>query len=174
MKILVKFLTLILLTALWVTPEVQAQESGTIQATATVVSGLNVVGSHNLIFGTVTPGVNKPIDKGTVGSAGEWSISGNAGAEVTLDFTLPLSLYTGDSTGIMPIVFSSTDASYDNTGGGQTAPTGTINPNAISTQNLAGDGTMLIWIGGMVQPSISQTGGNYASDIILTVAYTGS
>jgi hypothetical protein len=153
---------------------VRAQESAIIQATATVLSSLTIVGSNNLQFGSVTPGVSKSVDKATIGFAGEWQISGAGSAEISLDFTLPPALLLIDSTVTMPIVFSNTDASWDDgTGGGQTAPVGDLNPLGPGAERLGAGGTMTVWIGGTVNPSLTQTGGDYAADIVLTVAYTG-
>lgn len=163
------------LWGLWIAPTAQAQEHGTIQALATVVSSLNVLGVNNLNFGTVTPGLNKTVTRTTVGLAGEWEITGTATAEITLDFTLPNNLILPDSSAAMLVQFNSTDAAYDDgSGGGQLAPSAVINPNGPITANLGTGGQMNVWIGGTVRPTISQTGGNYAADIILTVAYTGS
>ncbi|MCK5125107.1 MAG: hypothetical protein KAR42_02530 [candidate division Zixibacteria bacterium] len=154
---------------------VQAQESGTIQAIATVVSSLQVIGINNLNFGTVTPGINKTVDKAEVGFAGEWQINGTASAEVTIDFTLPVNLITTDSVSTLQINFNTTDASFeDGTGGGQTIPAGVINPRLQSVEDIGLGGTMSVWIGGQVQPTISQTGGDYAADVVMTVSYTGN
>ncbi len=173
-NILKLFLCLLLCIAV-VSPTADAQEYGTIQALATVVTSLSVIGNSNLQFGAVTPGINKSVDKSTVGSAGEWLITGVANAEVTLDITLPDSLVTVDSLAFMRISFSNTDASYDDgTGTGQTGPAGTLNPVNFTTLRLGAGATLYVWIGGTVLPSISQTGGDYASDIVLTVAYTGN
>ena len=161
---------LLLLTALS-----QAQERGTIQALATVVSTLNVVGTNNLQFGTVTPGVNKSVNKATVGFAGEWTVTGTSNAEVSVDFELPDSLVTSDSLAYLRVIFNNTDASYDDgTGAGQTSPAGVLDPNGPATLNIGAGATLMIWIGGTVLPTVSQTGGDYASDVVLTVAYTGS
>jgi len=154
----------------------QAQESAIIQATATVIAGITIIGSNDLVFGTVMPGVSKSIDKATTGFAGEWQISaGTANSEISLTFTLPDSLqHTTVPTG-MRIVFNSTDASYDDgTGGGQIAPTGVIDPNGPVARRVGATGTMNLWIGGTVIPRLSQTGGDYASDVTLTIAYTGN
>ena len=157
-------------------PEAVAQESATIQALATVISSLSIAGNTNLQFGTVTPGVAKAVDKSEPGFAGQWTVTGSVGAELTLDFTLPDSLIlVGDSTLGMPIIFSSIDASFDDgSGGGQLAPTGVLNPNGLGTERLGAGGQMWVWIGGTVNPRISQTGGDYAADVILSVAYTGN
>ncbi len=157
-------------------PEAVAQESAAIQALATVVSSLSISGTNNLQFGTVTPGIGKAVDKAAPGFAGEWQVVGGVGAELTLDFTIPDSLLlAGDSTSGMPIVFSTTDASYDDgAGGGQLAPSGVLNPNGLGTERLGAGGQMTIWIGGTVNPRIAQTGGDYAADVILSVSYTGN
>ena len=173
-----RLLTAIL--ALWIlalaAPPSEAQESATIQALATVISSLSITGENNLQFGNVTPGVNKSVDKSQPGFAGEWYITGTPGAEITLDFTLPDSLLlVADSTNGLRITFTSTDASFDDgSGGGQLAPTGTLDPNGLGTENLGATGEMNVWIGGTVLPRISQTGGDYAEDVVLSVAYTGN
>ena len=153
---------------------VAAQERATILATATVVSSLTIVGTNNLQFGTVTPGVNKSIDKATLGFAGEWTITGTNSAELSIQFALPDSLLTTDSLSGLRITFASSDASYGSLPAQQTTPVGVIDPNGPSARRLGVNGQMLIWIGGTVFPRISQTGGDYSAEILLTVAYTGS
>jgi hypothetical protein len=49
-----------------------------------------------------------------------------------------------------------------------------LNPNGPSTMNIGAGGLISVWIGGAVLPLVSQTHGDYAADVILTVAYTGS
>jgi hypothetical protein len=163
------FLVLIL------TSNLSAQESGTIQATATVIAGIAVIGEHDLLFGTVLPDVDKTVDKADIGFAGEWRVQGSAGSEVTVDITLPESLLHEDSVITMPINFSNTDLSYDDgTGGGQALPVAELDPRGPNTLNLGALGDMTFWIGGTVRPGLTQTGGDYAADITLTVQYTGN
>jgi hypothetical protein len=173
-----RILFLVLGGLLWLTgpANIQAQESATIQALATVVSSLSITGNQNLQFGTVTPGISKSVDKSEPGFAGEWEITGAVGAEITLDFALPDSLLlVSDSTNGLPIDFSGVDASFDDgSGGGQLAPSGILNPNGLGTESLGVGGQMTVWIGGIVHPRISQTGGDYAEDVVLSVAYTGN
>jgi len=150
-------------------------ESAIIQATATVSTSLAITGSQDLRFGVVIPAINKTVDKSTTSQAGEWIISGTSSAEIQLTFTLPDSLQHATQPVGMNISFSSTDASWDDgSGGGQTSPSGTLNPNSASAERLGVAGGMTVWIGGTVIPGLSQTGGDYAADITLTVAYTGS
>lgn len=157
-------------------PGLHAQESATIQATATVISALSVIGIHDLMFETVIPGTPKTVDKATIGRAGEFQLTGHDSAEVTLEFTLPDSLILlADTTRFMIVAFSNTDAAYDDgTGGGQTSPAGIINPNGPTTERLGTAGQMEIWLGGTVTPTITQTGGDYSADVTLTVTYTGN
>ena len=165
---------LLILSLLVISSRSVAQESATIQATATVLPAMTVIGINNLQFETVIPGINKSVDKAAIGLAGEFQINGRDSAEISLDFILPDSLLL-DSTGFMRVGFSNTDASYDDgTGGGQTVPSGVLNPNGPSVQRLGPTGTMEIWIGGTVYPTITQTGGDYAADITLSVTYTGN
>lgn len=153
---------------------VMAQEYGTIQATATVLQAMNVRGTHDLMFETVIPGTPKTVNKATIGRAGEFEITGYVSAEISIDFVLPTALLLPDSTAPMPVYFSSTDASYDDgSAGGQSSPVAAINPNGPLTLRLGTTGQMLIWIGGTVNPGITQTGGDYAADITLSVVYTG-
>ena len=167
---------MLLLALLFAISPLRAQESATIQATASVTTTLSIAGTQNLRFGVVTPGVNKVVSRTTVGSAGEWRITGTSSAEITLNFTLPDSLQHEFQPVGMNISFSATDASFDDgTGGGQTSPAGTLNPNGPNAERLgAVTGIMDVWIGGTVYPTVSQTGGDYSADVVLTVAYTGS
>ena len=151
-----------------------AQEQAAIQALATVVSSLSITGTNNLQFGAVTPGVTKSVDKATIGFAGECLVTGESSAELTIDFSLPDTLRTADSLGAMRIDFSATDASYSDGTGSQSTPTGSVNPNGPIVRRIGGGGTMTFWIGGTVYPRVSQTGGDYSAEILLTVAYTGS
>lgn len=149
------------------------QEVGTVQATATVVSTLSISGTNNLTFATVTPGIVKSIDKSTVGSAGEFTISGVSNSEISLNFNLPSDLMAGAVN--LPVSFTGLDASWDDgSAGGQTAPAGAIDPRVANNLRLGGAGALTVWIGGTVTPTVSQGGGSYTADIIFTIAYTGS
>ncbi len=152
-----------------------AQETASVQAIAVVLPSMSVIGTNNLNFEYVMPGVNKTINKTTIGYAGEWQITGSSAAEIILDFSLPDSIYLVGGISAMRIGFNSIDASYENgLGLGQLTPAGILNPHGINVRNLGTDGTMAVWIGGTVFPRRSQTSGSYRGDIILTVTYTGN
>ncbi len=170
MKILLALVGLVLVLV----GNAMSQERASIQALATVVSSLSINGTNDLQFGTVTPGVSKAVDKSSVGYAGEWSITGTASAEISIDFALPTQLQTSDSLGQMDISFRPNDASWSNGVTTQSAPSGVLNPNGPTAQRIGAGGQMFVWVGGVVDPRLWQTGGDYSAEIMLTVAYTGN
>ncbi len=146
--------------------------SDNITATADVQTPLSVTGSADLDFGNVFPGVNKAVAYTDAVNAGQWDITGEAAAEVTLSFTaLPANLTFGANN--LPIVYSATDAGY-NTADNPAAAT-SFDPSAGATTNLEGaTGALYVWIGGTVQPTETQPAGTYTGTITLDVAYTGN
>jgi hypothetical protein len=127
-----------------------------------------VVGTRNLTFGNVIPGVPTIVLRTDAVRSGQIRITG-AGliGSVTLRFTLP-TVMNGPSGATMPIVFSATDAgvSWQGTIGTQTV----FNPNAPFTTILwLGSGT--VYLGGRVNPPPAQLGGSYTGTITLTVIF---
>jgi len=153
--------------------QIQAQESATVQAIATVLPALTVTGTNDLNFGTVTPGTPVTVDKSDAGLAGEFIIVGMPAAEVSLAFTLPDSLRTGAGDA-MDIIFGAVDASYDDGTGSQAAPLAVINPQLAELGNIGAGSDMTVWIGGQVTPGLAQTGGAYTGQVVLTVTLTGN
>jgi len=129
--------------------------------------------NNNLIFGTVFPGIPKVISKQSAGSAAEFSVAGTAGAEITIDFTLPTYINQGGSN--MNVIFTETDCSMDSSSTPDQSNPGLNNqdPWHTITYNLGSNG-LLIWLGATLIPGLSQTSGDYSGLIVLTVAYTGS
>ena len=60
----------------------EAQTSASIQATATVLSALTVAAGNNLVFGNVTPGVNKTI---AITDGGAGHLHGDQGRDQRCD-----------------------------------------------------------------------------------------
>jgi hypothetical protein len=143
-----------------------------INATATVLDPISIAGDNDLDFGTVFPGINKTVPYTDLVNGGHWSISGATGREVDLTFTLPGTLASGGDN--LTIVFAAASAARNTADvvGGAT----TFDPNGVETTLLSGGtpGELFIWIGGEVQPTIGQPGGNYSGTITLTVDYTGN
>lgn len=156
--------------ALALAPNAAAAQTGSITATANVLTPLTVTGVNNLDFGNVYPGVNASVAP-TAATAGSFTIAGVAGAQITLTFTLPTNLQDA-ALDNLPISFATTDAASNQAN--SQAGAGVIDPNQVLTTNLdATTGNYYVWIGGTVAPTGSQPAGTYNGTITLTAAYTG-
>lgn len=154
-----------------VAPTAAFAVTGTIQATANVLTPLSVsTDLRPLDFGDVFPGVNKSVAY-TDGTSGKWQIAGQAGAEVQMTFTLPANL--SDGTNNLPISFANTDAAYF--GADAVGSAVAFDPNGGSTEFLNGvSGDGFVWLGGTVAPGPGQPAGVYAATVSLDVVYTGN
>ncbi len=135
------------------------------------VSGVTVI--HNLTFGDVFPGIPKPVDEKTPGQAAEFSVTGVAGSEVQIDFTLPT--YMNNVGYNMQLIFNTTDCSVDSSAApDQTNP---LYPDRNPWKAVIygiGSGGISIWLGGKVVPRLYQQPGSYSGDIVITVTYLGT
>ncbi len=131
-----------------------------------------VTGVSDLAFGTMYPGVPLKVDKASA-SAAEFSITGTAGAEVTVTFTLPT--YMNVSGYTMQMIFFNTDMAIDsNPTPNQLAPAyNDLDPWQTQTVRLGSAG-LTVWLGGKAVPALKQQSGSYVADIVLTVQYTGN
>jgi hypothetical protein len=145
---------------------VQAQtNSGSITATATVLTPINVTTAQQLDFGNVFPGVNKTILASAPAAAGRFDVTGQVSAPVTLQFTLPGSLASGGNT--LPID-SYTGVHADNSA--QTGGSG-FTPGPSNAATLSAAGQLFVWIGARVVPATNQAQGVYTANVIMTVVY---
>jgi hypothetical protein len=134
---------------------------------------IDVSETNSLTFGDVFPGIPKQVTKYIPGAAAEFLVTGTAGAELTVDFTLPTYLSSGGNQ--MQIIFREDDcamdssASYDQTSPGYD----NIDPWHQITYRLGSSG-LRIWLGAEVVPMIQQPKGNYTASIVVTVQYTGN
>lgn len=137
------------------------------------VGGQNVTVNNNLAFGDVFPGIPKTVDKSGAGAAAEFYVSGTAGSEISIEFTLPK--YMNSSGYNMQLIFTEADCSIDTSATpDQSAPTfDDLDPWDIMTYRLGSSG-MTIWLGGTAVPALRQTEGSYAASIVITVTYTGN
>ena len=144
----------------------EAQTSASIQATATVLSALTVAAGNNLVFGNVTPGVNKTIAI-TDGGAGTFTVTKAAASGVTLSFTLPADLTTGGGD-LLPI------GSW--TGGWNTSatPAGAtlFTPSPAGTNTTVNAATALtVFVGATVSPAAAQVAGAYSGTVTMSAVY---
>jgi hypothetical protein len=148
--------------------------SGSVPAEAVVVTvGMTIATIQDLAFGTVPRGVATSVAPAAA-TAGQWEITGNPNAFVTIAFTLPTQLTNIQALpgSTMPISFGLTSALWrraNNNPAGATA----FSP-ALGTVGRFGpppNPTMNIWIGGTVNPAPTAKPGIYQGTIILSLTY---
>ncbi len=135
--------------------------------------GQSITVNNDLSFGDVFPGIPKSVAKTTPGSAAEFLVSGTAGSEVSIDFTLPTYMNFGGYN--MQLIFRDNDCALDSSAApDQTAPgADNLDPWHTITYRLGSNG-LTLWLGGTVVPRLNQRQGSYSALIVLTVAYTGN
>lgn len=150
----------------------QGQDDSSIEVTARVMETLTVIAVNDLDFGDVLQGVNKTINPDAA-EAGRFDVSGEAGSEIDITFTLPTELeLETDPSQVMVISFSSTSGIYNTTN--DAGAGNSFNPADGATAMInSGSGELYVFIGGMIEPTVSQFPGNYEGTITLTVEYSG-
>jgi hypothetical protein len=148
------------------TTALNAQITGNISATATVLSTITVANGSNLLFGNVTPGVNKTIDA-TGAGAGRFDVNAANSSPVSLTFTLPANL-TG--AGTMPI---GTWTGLWNTTNSQSGGTAFTPSASATTATTAASGTtsLFVFVGATVSPGGAQAAGAYTGTVTMGVVY---
>jgi hypothetical protein len=158
---------------------VVGQEVAIGSATARVLANIIVTAVNPLDFGDIFQGVPKRVANNE-GGAAIFSITGQAGAGVSLYMQLPEYLSLSDGSDRMVIIFGATDASIDTTGAanpeGMNGSLGwqNVNPNNLPSAAVIGTSGTNIYLGGSVRPSTNQRAGNYSGDIVITAAYDGT
>jgi Domain of unknown function (DUF4402) len=142
----------------------EAQNSANINATATVLSALNVTGAANLAFGNVTPGVNKTVAIADAG-AGRFDVVKAASSALTLSFTLPTTLDDGSNT--LPI---GTWTGAWNTSATPAGATAFTPASGTTTASTAGT-TISVYVGATVSPAAAQAAGSYTGTVTMSAVY---
>ncbi len=144
-------------------------ESADVEATGEItgLTPIAATGINDLDFGPVLSDGGTYAPAILAADAGRWEISGEPGANVTVDFTLPaaLSNVPGD---LIPITFGGNDgliwdpfpASYT-----------TFDPRVTHFDVIDGTGSLVVGITGLITPPIGVPPGPYSATITLTVAY---
>lgn len=155
-----------------------AQDVAVGSATARVLANITVTALSPLDFGDIFQGVPKSVENNDA-EAAVFSITGQAGAGITIYLQLPEYLSLSDGSDRLTIVFGATDVSVDTTGAANPAGmAGTDGWQNVNPHNLPaaviGSVATDIYLGGSVNPSINQKAGNYNGDIVITAAYDGT
>jgi hypothetical protein len=148
--------------------------SGSFGVDATVVTvGMAIATIQDLNFGTVPKGVATTVAPAAA-TAGQWQITGNPNAFVTIAFTLPTLLTNIQALpgSTMPISFGLTSALWrraNNNPAGATAFSPAL--GTIGRFGPAPNPTMNVWIGGTVNPAPAAKPGIYQGTVILSLTY---
>lgn len=137
------------------------------------VHAQSITVNNDLKFGDMFAGIPKVVSKYTAGSAAEFHVSGTAGSEVSIEFTLPTYMNQGGYN--MQMVFREDDCAMDSSATPDQSNPGydNVDPWHPITYRLGFNG-LTIWLGGMVIPKLIQMPGSYSATIVLTVTYTGN
>jgi hypothetical protein len=153
-----------------------AQPSDQITATTTVDASLNVTGTQDLNFGTLSAGATSDIGITDAG-AGQFTVSGNSGSvDLSFSFTNGGELVADGASGNdgdnIPITFDASDAAW---GPDASTQTGTWNPETGSATGVDiaadGDRTIYVFIGGSITAASDQIAGTYTETIKLTATH---
>lgn len=160
-----KSLITTLLTALFILAgnALYAQESGDINASATVLDAITVNGIAPLTFGDVERNSSVQVLPTNTNNRGQFTILGSD-RSLLLNFTLPTVLSDGGND--LPISFSNTDAFWNNGNGDNT-----FDPNADDVAADIDAGDVDVFIGGTVTAAVDQEAGEYTGTITLTAEY---
>ncbi len=149
----------------------QAQSSVTesVNATATILAGLEIRPDTDLAFGELVPGVARTVFNSDADAA-QFVVAGAPGATVNLVFTaLPTSL-AGPGGATLPVAFSSSAAGF---GPASRTVAQSFDPGSAQVASM-GTGTLYIMLGGTASPAPTQTAGSYSGTVTLQVSYSGS
>jgi hypothetical protein len=155
-----------------------AQDVAVGSATARVLANITVTALSPLDFGDIFQGVPKAVGNNEA-EAAIFSVTGQAGAGITIYLQLPEYLSLSDGSDRLIAVFGSNDVSVGTIGAanpaGMVGASGwqNVNPYNIPAA-VVGSVATDIYLGGSVNPSINQKAGNYSGDIIITAAYDGT
>mgnify|MGYP001439323239 CR=1 FL=1 len=136
-------------------------------ATPAALRAQAVVGTRNLTFGTVVPGVPTIVAPSDAVRSGQFQITGAVFRNVTISFTLPTVMNRiGIPAATMPISFLNNSALIT----GLFASAQPFDPNTPQTFFLW-FGAYQIALGGRVAPSPTQLGGSYSANVVITVIF---
>jgi hypothetical protein len=160
---------------------VTAQETASGLVFANVLAGLSVTAVQDLNFGDVLQGIAKNVANDDAVNAGIFTITGEAGAGITVYMALPEYLATPTGDDRLTIMFGPDVASVDTTinvdpsafGSGWQNTNPYNLPSGI-TVGTVGQNQTAVFIGGRVVPAINQKSDTYSGYITVTVAYTGT
>jgi spore coat protein U-like protein len=165
MRSITRFTLSVGMCAVLASPAAAQTQTATINASATVMQPINVVGAVNLAFGNVFPGVARTIAVSDAG-AGRFDVTGQPSAPVLVSFVLPSNLVSGPNN--LPI---GSWTGHQNTVNNPSTGTNFTPSTGTSAATFSGIGQLFVFVGATVTPTTNQAAGVYTGAIQITVTY---
>ena len=125
---------------------------------------VTAAGSQDLAFGVLVPGAPGVVGVTDPVRRGEWLLTGRG--NVTVALVLPAELISSSGASI-PLVFTTGDAAWQRSSGGQLQVVDPATPFSVNVPNRQ---AIRVFLGGTARPSMDQSAGIYTATITLIVA----
>ncbi|MDX2182716.1 MAG: hypothetical protein SFW08_01915 [Gemmatimonadaceae bacterium] len=132
---------------------------------------ITVTGMRGLLFGTLIPGVQAPVQPTDVARAAWFDVRAAPSSQLQLVLALPLALQH-HSTAEVPLRYGPAAAAYSITS--STADAIAFDPAIPFTVTLPASGRVQVYLGATALPPVHATAGRYTAVITLTAAAVGN
>jgi hypothetical protein len=126
---------------------------------------VTAVPQQDLSFGLVIPGIPTVVTVNDAARRAEWLLTGRG--NVTVSFVLPAVLQ-GPGGAVMPVSFAAGDAGWVRQTGGP--PMQVEDPNTPFSVNVPNSQPIRLFLGGTVQPTVTQSAGTYSATVTVIIA----
>lgn len=133
-----------------------------------VIAQSGATGLRPLSFGTLLPAIPATILPTDPSNSGEFTLTGNKNAQVTITFSLP-STMTGPGGASIPLSFGGSSAGYSRSS--STSSETIFDPRTAQQVQLAHNGTGAVYLGGTASPGSSQRAGSYSASVTLSATF---
>ncbi len=145
-------------------------DTGEIDATATVLQAMNVIGEQDLTFGDVSPGVNKTVDWDDADNGGIFIIQAGSGASIQYNITTIDNLSSDEDGSTAELSIDGYDGNWGEDNVTENA-TNELSFGSDETITVPGTSEIYVFFGATVNPTNDQEAGSYSGEITLTAEY---
>jgi hypothetical protein len=135
-------------------------------AASPAAAQFSAVGTRDLAFGAVIPGVVTTVAPTDPVKSGVFTITAPVGTRLRLDFTLPGQLVRAGG-GQMTVNFANGSTILQETGPGSVP--NSQNPKSMKPYTMTNGPQLKVYLGGNVSPTAAQATGLYTATVMLTV-----
>jgi hypothetical protein len=135
-------------------------------AASPVAAQFGAVGTRDLAFGAVIPGIVTTVTPTDPVKSGVYTVTAPVGTRLRLDFTLPTQLVRAGG-GQMTVNFPNAYCILQETAPGSVPST--QNPKSMKPYTMTNGSQLKVYLGGDVTPTAGQATGLYTATVMLTV-----